>query len=135
MVSTEFTRLQADHCCYSKWFENFYIILLLYADDMLVAKSSMKEIVNLKTKLTKEFSMKNLGLVKKILEMRISRERKEIVEDITSRVVEKVLKRFNMSDVKSVNVPHGGHFKLLKDRLRRWKMRRLSCRRCHMHQL
>ena len=28
--------------------------------------------------------------------------------------VEKVFKRFNMSDVKLVNVPPGGHFKLLK---------------------
>jgi len=28
--------------------------------------------------------------------------------------VEKVLKRFNMSDIKPVNVPLGGHFKLSK---------------------
>ena len=57
MVSSEFVRLRADHCCYFKWFENFYIILLLYVDDMLVAGSSMKEIVILKVKLAKEFSM------------------------------------------------------------------------------
>ena len=53
MVNGGFTRLQADHCCYSKWFENFYIILLLYVDDMLVAELNMKEIVNLKAKLVK----------------------------------------------------------------------------------
>jgi len=46
--SSGFTRLAADHCCYSKWFENFYIMLLLYVDDMIVVGSSMKEIVNLK---------------------------------------------------------------------------------------
>jgi len=84
MINIEFTRLQADYCCYSKWFENSYIILLLYVDDMLVAGSSMKEIVNLKAKLAKEFSMKNLGPTKKILGMRINSERKEVVEDITS---------------------------------------------------
>jgi len=76
MVSSGFTRLQADHCCYSKWFENSYIILLLYVDDMLVAGSCMKEIVNLKAKLAEEFSMKNLSPVKKILGMRISREKR-----------------------------------------------------------
>jgi len=65
MVSSRFTRLQVDHCCYSKWFENSYIILLLYVDDMLVVGSSIKEIVNLKAKLVKEFSMKNLDLAKK----------------------------------------------------------------------
>jgi len=67
MVSSEFARLRANHCCYFKWFENFYIILLLYVDDMLVAGSSMKEIANLNAKLTEEFSMKDLGETKKIL--------------------------------------------------------------------
>jgi len=46
----------------------------------------MKEIVNFKAQLAKEFSMKDLGPAKKILGMRINRERKEVVEDITSRV-------------------------------------------------
>jgi len=78
--------LQADYCCFSKWFENFYIIPLLYIDDRLVAGSNMKEIVNLKTKLAEEFSMKDLSSAKKIIEMRISRERKEDVENITSLV-------------------------------------------------
>jgi len=82
MVSSGFTRLQANHYFYSKWFENSCIILLMDVDDMLVAGSNIKEIVNLKAKLTKEFSMKDLGPAKKILRMRISKERKEVVEDI-----------------------------------------------------
>jgi len=83
MVSSGFTRLEADHCCYSKWFENSYIMLMLYIDDMLVAGSSMKEIVNLKARLAEEFSMKDLGPVRKILGTR-----KEAVKSITSRVRE-----------------------------------------------
>jgi len=46
---------------------------------MLVAKSSMKDIVNLKTKLAKKFLMKDLGPAKKILGMWISKERKQVV--------------------------------------------------------
>ena len=46
----------------------------------------MNEMVNIKAKLAEDFSMKNLGLEKKILGMRISRERKEILKNITSRV-------------------------------------------------
>ena len=76
MVSSDFTRLETDHCCYSKWFENFYIMLLLYVDDMLVVGSNMKEIVNLKASLAKEISMKDLGLTRKILGMRINREKR-----------------------------------------------------------
>jgi len=45
----------------------------------------MKEIVNLKDKV-KEFSMKDLSPAKKILEMRINKKRKKVVEYITSRV-------------------------------------------------
>ena len=85
MVSSGFTRLHVDHCYYSKWFENSYIILLVYIDGMRIVGSCIKKIVNIKTKSTKELSMKNLVPAKKILEIRISREKK-IVEDITNRV-------------------------------------------------
>ena len=44
---------------------------------MLVAGSSMKEIVNLKAQLARKFSMKDLSLAKKILGMRINREKKD----------------------------------------------------------
>jgi len=51
MLRSGFTRLQADQCYYSKWFEKSYIILLVYVDDMLVVGSTMKEIVTVKAKL------------------------------------------------------------------------------------
>ena len=79
-------RLEADHCCYFKYFENSYIILLLYVDDMLVVGSSMKEIVTLKAQLPREFLMKDLNPAKKILGMRINRESNKNVKAITSRV-------------------------------------------------
>jgi len=75
-VSSGFTRLKVYHFCYSKWFENSYVMLLLCVDDMLVAGASMKEIVNLKARLAEEFSMKDLCPVKKIFRMRISREKR-----------------------------------------------------------
>jgi len=74
----------------------------------------MKEILSLKAKLAKEFSMKDLGLAKKILGMRIIREKKRLLKISQAEYVEKVLKRFNMLDAKPVNVPLGGHFKLSK---------------------
>ena len=43
-----FKRCEANHCCYVKSFDNSYIILLLYVDDMLIAGSSIEEINNLK---------------------------------------------------------------------------------------
>ena len=66
-----FKRCEIDHCCYSKFFGNSYIILLLYVDDILIIGSSIKEINNLNKQLSKQFAMKNLRAAKQILGMRI----------------------------------------------------------------
>jgi len=59
--------------------------------------------------------MKDLGRAKKILEMRISRDKeRRLLKLLQADDIEKVLRRFNMVDVKPVNVPLGGHFKLSK---------------------
>ena len=42
------SRDEVDHCCYVKFFDNSYIILPLYVDDMLIAGSGIEEINNLK---------------------------------------------------------------------------------------
>ena len=68
LVGNGFTSLEADHCCYSKWFKNSYIMLLLYVDDMLIVGFSMKEIVNLKASLAEELSMKTWVLREKFVE-------------------------------------------------------------------
>ena len=57
------------------FFDNSYIILLLYVDDMLIAGFSIKEINNLKKQLSKQFEMKDLGVAKQILGMRIIRDK------------------------------------------------------------
>ncbi|RVW42861.1 Retrovirus-related Pol polyprotein from transposon TNT 1-94 [Vitis vinifera] len=62
-----FKRCEADHCCYVKSFDNSYIILLLYVDDMLIAGSDIEKINNLKKQLSKQFAMKDLGAAKQIL--------------------------------------------------------------------
>ena len=48
-----FKRCEADHCCYVKFFDNSYIILLLDVADMLIAGSSIEEINDLKKQLSK----------------------------------------------------------------------------------
>ena len=62
-----FKRCETDHCCYVKFFGNSYIILLLYVDDMLIARSSIEEINNLKKQLSKRFAINDLKLQRKSL--------------------------------------------------------------------
>ena len=47
-----------DHCCYFKRLDNYYIILLLYVDDMLIVGSNMAEIKKLKKQLSMEFAIR-----------------------------------------------------------------------------
>ena len=113
MSSHGFTRCQADHCCYFKKFDNNFIILLLYVDDMLVVGSDMQEIVNLKQKLSKQFEMKDLGAAKQILGMRIKRDTNSRTLLLSQdKYINKVLSRFNMQNAKVVITPLGVHFRL-----------------------
>ena len=77
MTELGYSRYHSDHCVYFKRIDNgIYIILLLYVDDMLAAESNMQDINVLTRKLAKSFTMKDLGVAKKILGMRIKRDRK-----------------------------------------------------------
>ena len=55
-----------------------YIYLLLYVDDMLIASKSRSAIDKLKKELSSEFEMKDLGKAKKVLGMKIERDRKSV---------------------------------------------------------
>ena len=111
-----FKRCKADHCCYVKFSDNSYIILLLYVDDMLIVGSSIEEINNLKKQLSKQLGMKDLGAAKQILGMRIIRDKANGTLKLSqSEYVKKVLSRFNMNEAKPVSKPLGSHFKLSKE--------------------
>ena len=111
-----FKRCEVDHCCYVKSFDNSYIILLLYVDDMLIAGSSIEEINNLKKQLSKQFAIKDLGVAKQILGMRIIRDKANGTLKLSqSEYVKKVLSRFNMNETKPVSTPLDSHFKLSKE--------------------
>lgn len=76
MSNDDFRRYHADHHCYYKSFDDNYIILLLYMDDMFVSRLSIHEINNLKNKLSNKFEIKDLGATKQILGMKIAKDRK-----------------------------------------------------------
>ena len=59
-----FKRCEVNNCYYVKFFDNSYIILLLYVDDLLIVGSSIEEINNLKKQLSKQFAMKDFGAAK-----------------------------------------------------------------------
>jgi hypothetical protein len=105
MTEQGYSRCHSDHCVYFKNLENGrYIILLLYVDGMLVARSNMQDINVLKKKLDNSFAMKDLGAAKKILGMTITRDRKNHKLTLSQgEYIKKVLERFRMQNAKPVS--------------------------------
>jgi ATP-binding cassette subfamily B (MDR/TAP) protein 1 len=116
MTQHSFTKTPADHCVFVKNYENGEsIILLLYVDDMLIVGRDKTKIAALKKALSKSFAMKDLGAVKKILGMKIVRDRSRRMLWMSQEdYIKKVLERFNMHNAKPVHVPLPGHLKLSK---------------------
>ncbi|RVX11676.1 Retrovirus-related Pol polyprotein from transposon TNT 1-94 [Vitis vinifera] len=77
MIKIGYKRCEYDCCVYVKSLDDdsSFIFLLLYVDDMLIATKSMVEVDKLKSLLSKEFDMKDLGAAKKILGMEIHKNR------------------------------------------------------------
>ena len=84
-----------------------YIILCLYVDDMLVAGSNMDHIKGLKRQLAHAFSMKDLGVAKKIIGMKICKVIKNRKLTLSqANYVEKVLQCFSMENAKAIRTPY-----------------------------
>jgi hypothetical protein len=71
------------------------------------------EITTLKTQLSSEFDMKDLGAARKILGMEIGRDRKSGLLFLSQHsYIQKVMRRFSMHDFNPVSTPIAPHFKL-----------------------
>ncbi|CAA0823050.1 Uncharacterized mitochondrial protein AtMg00810 [Striga hermonthica] len=117
MVKIGYKRCDFDCCVYTKSLgDGSMIFLLLYVDDMLIAAKNMRDIIDLKSLLSQEFEMKDLGAAKKILGMEIHRDRGSKKLWLSQKgYVEKVLQRFGMNEAKPVSTPLANHFKLSVD--------------------
>ncbi|GAA0159061.1 transmembrane signal receptor [Lithospermum erythrorhizon] len=76
MEANGFKKTLVDHCVFTKDSTNDNtIILLLYADDMLIIGKDQSKIASLKKELNKAFEMKDLGAANHILGVEIIRDR------------------------------------------------------------
>jgi len=115
MCGKRYTRSLYDPCVYfSRLSDGEYIYLLLYVDDSLIASKSISAINKLKNQLSSEFEMKDLGEAKRVLGMKIDKDRKKDIVSLTQkRYLQKILQKFNIqSDPMSISTPLTPHFKL-----------------------
>ena len=80
---------------------------------MLIACKSKKVVPELKGALSREFEMKDLEPTKKILSMKIIKDRTKRLLHLSQKgYVKKILERFDIKEAKSVELPFIGHVML-----------------------
>ena len=76
MVNQCYTRSEYDHCLYFKRWNDVFIMLVFYVDDILIVSKNMEKINKLKAQMARTFSMKEIGVAKQILGIEIHRDRR-----------------------------------------------------------
>jgi len=101
VLSLGFVRSKSDHCVYYKIENGQLLIISLYVDDMLFIGNGKGMISKLKSQLSAQVEMKDLGAARYILGMEIKRDKANRKLWLSqSKYVNSVLERFNMTDCK-----------------------------------
>jgi len=96
--------IDEDYCVYMKRSETDFVILSLYVDDILLAGNSLTFVKAIKSWLSLNFEMKDMGEAKFILGVKIHRDRsKNLITLSQESYIEKILERFRMRDCKSID--------------------------------
>ncbi|KAL0556203.1 hypothetical protein IC582_004713 [Cucumis melo] len=113
-MSKGFKVNESDKCMYYKTKGRLCIIICLYVDDMLSFVSNLHVINDVKSMLSVNFDMKDLGEADIILGIKITRTKNGISLD-QSYYIEKILKKYNYFDSKPACTPYDSSVKLFKN--------------------
>ena len=103
MLTNGFHINNANKCVYIKKFENSYVILCLYVDDILIFGDDINAIMNTKSLLSNNFDMKDLGVVDVILGIKLLKNNNGFILS-QSHYIEKLLNKLNYSNVTLVAI-------------------------------
>ena len=78
MLKLKYKQSHANHTMFIKRSGNKITILIVYVDDIVVTMNDIEEVSHLKTCLTKEFEMKDLGPLRYFLGIEVARSNKDI---------------------------------------------------------
>ncbi|KAK6160742.1 hypothetical protein DH2020_004123 [Rehmannia glutinosa] len=114
MLSNGFKINECDKCVYVKGTSEAFVIVWLYVDDLLIMGSSHDTIMETKRMLKRNFDMKDMGTADVILGIKISRTLDRIILS-QSHYVEKLLKKFDIEEGRTVSTPMATNVKIDKD--------------------
>ena len=107
MTKLGFTHAIANNCLYVLWEHGKIILMvLIYIDDMAIAGKGIPGIILFKQNLLKDFEIMDLGELKFILGILVTRDRpKHLIYLNQSTYITQVLTRFGMLNTKPVSTP------------------------------
>lgn len=113
LVNNGFRRGSADQCLYTKKFENSYLYLLIYVDDILVACENEEGITHSENILQNSFEVTLLGNVTNFLGLQIERDENGICSIHQQKYINKVIETFLTENAKPSKIPlDPGYYKL-----------------------
>ena len=94
LTSSGFVVNEADKCVYYRHGGDEGVILCLYVDDILIFGTNLKVIEEVKSFLSQNFEMKDLGVADVILNIKLLRDNEGGITLLQSHYVEKILSCF-----------------------------------------
>ncbi|KAL0359923.1 UNVERIFIED_CONTAM: Retrovirus-related Pol polyprotein from transposon TNT 1-94 [Sesamum angustifolium] len=111
----DFIKNEFDPCIYKKISGSLVSYLVLYVNDILLIGNDVKMLGEIKAWLTTQFSVKDMGEVSYIFDIKIYKGRsRKMLESTQSSYIKKVLKRFKMENSKQGFLPTRHGIKLSK---------------------
>lgn len=104
MRALSLTQATTEHCIYYKREGKNFLIVAVFVDDFFLLSNSDSMKSNFKKELKTKFIVKDLGLLRDCLGMRVTQNKDGITLDQT-KYIEKLISKFGMSDAISVTTP------------------------------
>jgi len=114
MISNEFKVNESGKCIYYMYDKIICTIICFYVDDLLIFGSNIPTINSVKSLLSNNFDMKDLGEAEVILGIKNTRSDNGISLD-QSHYIEKILRKYNYFDCKPASTPYDPSVKLFKN--------------------
>jgi len=106
LISQVFIQSKNDYAFYYRNTAKKHTYLAVYVDDLIITGDDTAGITDIKQKLSESFKIKDLGELNRIIGIEVSRDRKRKTIHISQQAyVNKLLKRFNMADCKTIDTP------------------------------
>jgi len=116
MLEIGYVRISADHCIYMCNTTSGSSIVAIHVDDMAVAASNKAEMARLKEQLGKFFGLVDLGELKWLLGVAVTRNRRARTISLSQAAyIESIAKHLHLEDAHPVTTPLDPHVVLSKD--------------------